>query len=340
VDYVAQDYFTHYLSEKTYMTVPENLPAAISSQGLAILSKQPGSLVLRGLAALKKDNDTLYRQARAVFEINRKNLRNLREHTALFAAFNILQKLAEANYGMAYYPLSILDRREHHISPYAQMAFDWCFENQKIHDAELWWDLGEMYREGDGVERSWEKAAYWVRKAAEQGNTNAQFRLGDFYKHGEGVDQNSEQAVYWLRKAAEQGNADAQFSLSEMYHNGDGVEKSHELKAYWLHKLVEQGDARGACGLGEMYSSGLDVESNPEQALYWYSKAADQGYAFAPYKLGVLYRDGKCFEQDNEQAIYWFCKVAEQRASGSQIDGFIVSWAQEALKILGADWEK
>jgi len=40
--------------------------------------------------------------------------------------------------------------------------------------------------------------------------------LGDFYNFGEGVPQDKTQSVEWLRKAAEQGEPNAQKFLDEL----------------------------------------------------------------------------------------------------------------------------
>ena len=70
--------------------------------------------------------------------------------------------------------------------------------------------LGECYEKGQGVSQSFEQAAYWTKKAAEQGNVIAQNVLGHYYRKGQGVPQDFDQAIYWFKKAAEQGDADAQ----------------------------------------------------------------------------------------------------------------------------------
>ena len=46
------------------------------------------------------------------------------------------------------------------------------------------------------------KTVEWSRKAAEQGNANAQCSLGMCYGRGEGVRKDTEKAVEWWRKAA------------------------------------------------------------------------------------------------------------------------------------------
>jgi TPR repeat protein len=45
----------------------------------------------------------------------------------------------------------------------------------------------------------------------------AQLNLGYVYHKGEGVQKNAVQAVQWLRKAAAQGHSDAQYNLGCAY---------------------------------------------------------------------------------------------------------------------------
>ena len=55
-----------------------------------------------------------------------------------------------------------------------------------------------------------------LRKAAEQGDAEAQFSLGSCYDEGEGVRVDKSLAVKWCRKAAEQGLAVAKEGLRLM----------------------------------------------------------------------------------------------------------------------------
>ena len=51
------------------------------------------------------------------------------------------------------------------------------------------------------------EAIKWYRKAAEQGDPDAQFHLGLCYDEGCGVPENKAEAIKWFQKAAEQGHA-------------------------------------------------------------------------------------------------------------------------------------
>ena len=80
-------------------------------------------------------------------------------------------------------------------------------------------------------------AAYWYRKAAEQGNATAQNNLGILYHEGQGVAKNDRVAADWLSKAANQGNASAQYNLSELYAHGEGRPRNMVI-AYALYLLA------------------------------------------------------------------------------------------------------
>jgi hypothetical protein len=90
----------------------------------------------------------------------------------------------------------------------------------------------------------------WYRKAADQGNANAQYNLGVAYDNGEGVLKDEAEAVRWYRKAAEQGNSLAQYNLAGAYINGEGVPKNEAEAYFWLNL--------GAAALDEKARSARD----------------------------------------------------------------------------------
>lgn len=66
-----------------------------------------------------------------------------------------------------------------------------------------------MYRDGRGVKQDVEQAAGWYRKAAGQGDAQAQRQLGDMYRYGRGVKKDIREADRWYRMAAGQKAAAA-----------------------------------------------------------------------------------------------------------------------------------
>ena len=74
-----------------------------------------------------------------------------------------------------------------------------------------------MYQNGRGVLQDNLEAVKWYRKAAEQGNANAQNNLGYMYQYGKGVPQSKLEAVKWYRKADSQGFAERLRDLNESW---------------------------------------------------------------------------------------------------------------------------
>ena len=66
-----------------------------------------------------------------------------------------------------------------------------------------------MYYKGDGVSQDKGEAAALLKRAAEQGNTEAQFILGNLYAQGKGVGQNTIEALRWFGKAHLSGHIEA-----------------------------------------------------------------------------------------------------------------------------------
>ncbi len=144
-------------------------------------------------------------------------------------------------------------------------------------DKNAQFQIGYMYDNGLGTTQSYTDAAYWYRKAAEQGEASAQCYLGIMYSYGRGVTQSYTDALYWYRKAAKQGYATAQNNLGYMYLNGKGVDKSNSDAVYWFRKAAEQRDILGQANLGYCYYYGKGVEINKQEAYRLIKLAADQG---------------------------------------------------------------
>ena len=70
--------------------------------------------------------------------------------------------------------------------------------------------IGFMYHRGFGVAIDNQKAAFWLRKAAEHGQPEGQLMLGSLYFDGAGVEKSYVKAYAWCDLAQDTGNADAQ----------------------------------------------------------------------------------------------------------------------------------
>ena len=91
-----------------------------------------------------------------------------------------------------------------------------------------------MYHQAKGVPQSFTQAIQWYRKAAAQGDANAQYQLGVMFRNGEGVTRDDAESAKWYGRAAEQGHAGAQFSLGLCLRDGQGVSQDLVKAHVWL----------------------------------------------------------------------------------------------------------
>jgi len=80
-----------------------------------------------------------------------------------------------------------------------------------------------------------------------------------------------------LRKAAAQGDAEAQCELGNRYYLGRGVPEDYTEAAKWHRLAAEQGHAEAQCAMGNRYYLGKGIAQDFAQAYAWFDLAAAQG---------------------------------------------------------------
>ena len=73
------------------------------------------------------------------------------------------------------------------------------------------------------------------KPVAMQGHAQAQYNLGVMYRVGQGVLQDYKEAVKWYKLAAKQGHASAQYNLAFMYGTGKGVLQDNTMAHMWYN---------------------------------------------------------------------------------------------------------
>ncbi|MEP4889138.1 MAG: protein kinase [Aliiglaciecola sp.] len=179
-------------------------------------------------------------------------------------------------------------------------------------------NLGYMYENGYGIDKSFSEAAKWYLKSAELGSEYGQNNIGVLYRDGDGVTQSFSKALYWIRKSAEQNHASAQHNLGNLYRDGKGVTQSHTKAIEWYRKAADQGHASAQVSLGIQYERGDGVAVSNADAVYWYRKAAEQGNQWGQYDLGLSYEFGRGVEKSMSKAVEWYQKAAKQGHTDSQ----------------------
>jgi len=166
--------------------------------------------------------------------------------------------------------------------------------------------LGLIYELGHSVERNARQARAWLKRAAEQGDAQAQFALANGLEHGD-----SEQAGEWLRRAAGQGHARAQYALGEKLLQG--VERDTLSALSWMSRAAEQGIAQAQWALVRLIQ-----EHGQELVNTNTVRAATGGNAEAQFAMGERYRLGQEVAQNWFEACRWYQMAAEQGHAQAQ----------------------
>lgn len=194
------------------------------------------------------------------------------------------------------------------------------------------------------VPKDYAQAAFWLTKAAEQGNMDAQLKLGKMYLEGQGVPQDDDLAVAWIRKSTEQDHEWAYYQLGMMYLEGQGVPQSDIEAAACFLKAAELGDFDATYQMGMMYLEGRGVPQDDEQACYWIRVSAENGYRGAQALLGEMLEQGQVTPRNLDEAAEWLAKAADWGDEDAQIrldrllrSGVLDPRTRDRIDLLGRD---
>ena len=165
-------------------------------------------------------------------------------------------------------------------------------------------------------------AARWMMKAltemAENGDSRGDYLLAREYMSGRCFNRSEKIAVKYLKKAANQGNTDAMLELGDIGLSGN-ENFSNEDGIAMIRKAAEAGDPEGQYKLGYLYLDGVLKEKDEEshsEGIKWVLASANQNYASAQALTGLLYENSG--EEGYVQAEEWYRKAAEQNLPDGQ----------------------
>ena len=146
------------------------------------------------------------------------------------------------------------------------------------------------------------------------------FNLGNMYEQGQGVARDWQRAREYFEAAVNTyHNNNAKLSLALMYHNGMGVAKNYHVAEQLYNEIVSDSEYLEASAqkiaannLGYMYAHDLNPNEDHDmllKAIDYYRLAGALGSAIAFYNLGILYETS---ESLNHQKSYYYYRKAAQ----------------------------
>ena len=133
----------------------------------------------------------------------------------------------------------------------------------------------EMRPDCDGADDFFRRGYYddymqAMKRAAEMGDTECQFRIGTTYRDGLLIPQDFGSALGWYRLAASRGHPFAQFEIGTMYDTGSGVTQDYLEAVRWYRLAANQGFSMAQRNLAVMYGEGLGVPKDKTRAEVLY----------------------------------------------------------------------
>lgn len=126
-----------------------------------------------------------------------------------------------------------------------------------------------------------------------------------------------------MRRAAEQGVPDAQFRYGRMLERGEGVAADPSAARDWTLRAAEAGHLRAMYEAGVMFINLAPTPANQQTAARWFEQAALHGMGDSQFNLGLLFEEGFGVPQSAADAYAWFLiaaaggdSAAQERANG------------------------
>jgi TPR repeat protein len=182
--------------------------------------------------------------------------------------------------------------------------------------------LGLAYAEGRGLPRDAAEAMHWLRRAAEAGQSEAQWHLAMLLSASPPNSvaaeprQDPAQALDWALRAAETGHAESQALAAQLLEHGP-AERRHEA-ADWYRRAAEGGSAAGALGHALGLIRGARNEQGAAAALPWLERAVMAELPAALHLLGTMREQGIGAPADMVSAAALQRRAAEAGLSAAQ----------------------
>ncbi|MBS0269815.1 MAG: sel1 repeat family protein [Proteobacteria bacterium] len=149
-------------------------------------------------------------------------------------------------------------------------------------------EVGARLAEGKGIAQSFQDAAKWYQRSADQGFAQSQYRLGTLYERGLGLKPDRAQAANWYQRAAAQGNIKAMHNLAVLSANQSDQSPDYATAAQWFEAAAQRGLSDSQFNLAVLYENGLGVKRDMSRAFMWLSIAARGGDADAVRRRDIL----------------------------------------------------
>jgi uncharacterized protein len=127
-----------------------------------------------------------------------------------------------------------------------------------------------------------------LNKEAQAGNAKAQHELGIRYLTGKDITADTIKGAYWIKKAAEQKLTAAEYNYGILLINGWGLDWNPYEAFKYFYYAAQDGMPQAEFVLGLLYTDNLIIKRDMSEAYKWVQKSASRNYVPAKETLSRL----------------------------------------------------
>ncbi|WP_041641382.1 serine/threonine-protein kinase [Magnetococcus marinus] len=160
----------------------------------------------------------------------------------------------------------------------------------------------------------------WLQMVAFQEWPKAALRLAGWYEAGDAPlpEVDLSQAYYWYRQAALHGALQGQLMLAQGFLQGRGVARDPKQAFYWFEVAAQQQSEQAYYHMALQLHKGHGVIRDRNRARTLFQQAAQGGYGPAQKRLGDMLARGEGGPRQVGEAIKWYMQAAAQQVEGAQ----------------------
>lgn len=202
-------------------------------------------------------------------------------------------------------------------------ALEYYNKAKDLGDLTSIYNIGEMYRIGQGVEKDYSKALEYFQESINKGNMESLVSIGQMYEEGNLGPKDNKKALEFYLLAAKANCGGGYYNAGRMYCKGKGCDVDYKTAFQYFKEGHQLHNIEASNMLASMYLYGKGVSKNEEMAFEIYQRSAKENDSEALFRLGYMYCFGIGIEKNHDLGYSYYCKSAQQdNSSGCAGVGF------------------
>jgi TPR repeat protein len=165
---------------------------------------------------------------------------------------------------------------------------------------------------GKGCSVNKREGARYLKLSADSHNSFAENQFSLCLLVGSGVVKDEVLATEYIKRSADGGNALGQNNFGYSLEHGLGIGKDLRLAAEYYKRSSEQDNSSGQANVGRCLVDGTGIAADPTRGAALVKRSADQGHSVAQYNYALHLEQGRGVEKDVSLAAHYYKLAMDQ----------------------------